>query len=31
MPVFNGENSIREELDFLLAQTFTAFESIISD
>jgi len=31
MPVYNGENFIREALDSLLAQTFTDFELIISD
>lgn len=31
MPVYNGENYIREALDSLLAQTFTDFELIISD
>lgn len=31
MPVYNGENFIREALDSLLAQTFTVFELIISD
>lgn len=31
MPVYNGENYIREALDSLLAQTFTNFELIISD
>lgn len=31
MPVYNGEKSIREALDSLLAQTFTDFELIISD
>jgi glycosyltransferase involved in cell wall biosynthesis len=31
MPVYNGEEFIREALDSLLAQTFTDFELIISD
>ena len=31
MPVYNGEQFIREALDSLLAQTFTDFELIISD
>lgn len=31
MPVYNGENYIKEALDSLLAQTFTDFELIISD
>ena len=31
MPVYNGEKSIREALGFLLAQTFSDFELIISD
>jgi glycosyltransferase involved in cell wall biosynthesis len=31
MPVYNGEEYIREALDSLLAQTFTDFELIISD
>jgi glycosyltransferase involved in cell wall biosynthesis len=31
MPVYNGENFIREALDSILAQTFTDFELIISD
>lgn len=31
MPVFNGENYIREALDSILAQTYTDFELIISD
>jgi len=31
MPVYNGEDYIREALDSLLAQTFTEFELIISD
>lgn len=31
MPVYNGENFIKEALDSLLAQTFTDFELIISD
>lgn len=31
MPVFNGEEYIRDALDSLLAQTFTNFELIISD
>jgi len=31
MPVYNGENFIREALDSLVAQTFTDFEVIISD
>lgn len=31
LPVFNGEKSIAQALDSLLAQTFTDFELIISD
>ena len=31
MPVFNGEMTIRDALDCLLAQTFTDYELIISD
>ena len=31
MPVYNGENYIREALDSLLIQSFTNFELIISD
>ncbi len=31
MPVYNGEQFIREALDSLLAQTFTDFELIVSD
>jgi glycosyltransferase involved in cell wall biosynthesis len=31
MPVYNGEDTIGEALDSLLAQTFTDFELIISD
>ena len=31
MPVYNGDQYIREALDSLLAQTFTDFELIISD
>ncbi len=31
MPVYNGEQYIKEALDSLLAQTFTNFELIISD
>ena len=31
MPVYNGENYIRQSLDSLLAQTFSDFELIISD
>jgi glycosyltransferase involved in cell wall biosynthesis len=31
MPVFNGEDFIREALDSILAQTFRDFELIISD
>lgn len=31
MPVYNGEEFIREAIDSLLAQTFTDFELIISD
>lgn len=31
MPVYNGEQYIREALDSLLAQTFADFELIISD
>lgn len=31
MPVYNGEERVREALDSLLAQTFTDFELIISD
>lgn len=31
LPVYNGENFLREALDSLLAQTFTDFEIIISD
>ena len=31
MPVYNGEKSIRNALDSLLAQSFTEFELIISD
>jgi glycosyltransferase involved in cell wall biosynthesis len=31
LPVYNGENYLSEELDSLLAQTFTDFEIIISD
>ena len=30
MPVFNGENSLRQELDSILAQDYTNFELIIS-
>ncbi len=31
MPVYNGEEFIREALDSLLAQTFVDFELIVSD
>jgi hypothetical protein len=31
LPVYNGENYLAETLDSILAQTFTAFELIISD
>uniref|UniRef100_B8HXQ7 Glycosyl transferase family 2 n=1 Tax=Cyanothece sp. (strain PCC 7425 / ATCC 29141) TaxID=395961 RepID=B8HXQ7_CYAP4 len=31
LPVYNGENFIREAIDSILAQTFTDFELIISD
>ena len=31
MPVYNGEKSVSEAIDTLLAQTFTDFELIISD
>lgn len=31
LPVYNGEANIRNSLDFLLSQTFTNFELIISD
>ncbi len=31
MPVYNGENYIREAVDSILAQTYTDFELIISD
>lgn len=31
MPVYNGENFLREALESLLAQTFTDFELIVSD
>ena len=31
MPVFNGEHSVGQALDSLLAQTFTDFELIVSD
>ena len=31
MPVYNGENFLREACDSILAQTFTDFELIISD
>ncbi|MGH2414575.1 MAG: glycosyltransferase family 2 protein, partial [Microcystaceae cyanobacterium] len=31
LPVFNGENYLREAIDSVLAQTFTDFELIISD
>jgi glycosyltransferase involved in cell wall biosynthesis len=31
LPVFNGENYLREALDSILAQTYTDFELIISD
>jgi len=31
MPVFNGENYIRQAIDSLLSQTFSDFELIISD
>ncbi|MCP3951990.1 MAG: glycosyltransferase family 2 protein [Desulfobacterales bacterium] len=31
LPVYNGENYLREALDSLLAQTYTDFELIISD
>src|SRR5260370_10566620 len=31
VPVYNGENFLRETLDSLLAQTFEDFELIISD
>jgi len=31
MPVFNGENFIKEAIDSILAQTFTDFELIITD
>ncbi len=31
MPVYNGENYIREALDSILAQTFQNFELVISD
>ena len=31
MPVYNGENFIRDALDAFLAQTFKDFEIVISD
>lgn len=31
LPVFNGENYVREAIDSLLAQTFTDFELLVSD
>ncbi|NRB08622.1 MAG: glycosyltransferase [Richelia sp.] len=31
LPVYNGENFIREAIDSILAQTFTDFELVISD
>lgn len=31
MPVYNGENYLREAVDSLLAQTYTNFELVISD
>lgn len=31
LPVYNGENYLRESIDSILAQTFTDFELIISD
>lgn len=31
LPIYNGENFIKESLDSILAQTFTDFELIISD
>ena len=31
MPIYNGERYLRSALDSLLAQTFEAFEIIISD
>ena len=31
LPVYNGENHIRKNLDSILAQTFKDFELIISD